>query len=164
MAKAIINQKAELVADIKAKIEKSRAVIFVDYKGITVEDDTAIRKSFREQGLEYKVLKNTMVRRAFNDMGVTAFDETLNGPTAIAFGYEDEAQTAKAISDVASANKNAFNIKGAFVDGVALDDAKIKMLSTLGSRAGVYAQLMGTLLAPVQKLAGTLQSLSEKQA
>ncbi|MFI3128942.1 MAG: 50S ribosomal protein L10 [Bacillota bacterium] len=164
MAKEIINQKAELVAGIKEKIEKSRAVIFVDYKGITVDADTAIRKSFREAGLEYKVLKNTMVRRAFNEIGVTAFDETLNGPTAIAFGYEDEAQTAKAIADVAAANKNFFNVKAAYVDGQSLDEDKIKMLATLGSRAGVYAQLMGTLLAPMQKLAGTLQAVAEKEA
>ncbi len=163
MEKAIITQKSELVAGIKEKIEKSRAVIFIDYKGLTVEDDTAIRKSFREQGLEYKVLKNTMVRRAFNELGFNDFDETLNGPTAIAFGYEDEAKTAKAIADVAAANKKAFNIKAAFVDGQNLDESKIKLLATLGSRAGVYAQLMGTLLAPMQKLAGTLQAVAEKE-
>lgn len=162
MVKEIINQKSALVGEIKEKIEKSRAVIFVDYKGITVEKDTEIRKNFREAGLEYKVLKNTMVRRAFNELGVTDFDETLNGPTAIAFGYEDEAVTAKAINDVAVATKDAFTIKAAYVDGAKIDDATVNALAKLGSRNGVYAQLMGTLLAPIQKMAGTLQAVADK--
>ena len=162
MANAIMNEKIQKVSDIKEKIERSKAVIMVDYIGISVEADTEIRRKFREKGVEYKVLKNSLVKRAFNELGVTDFDETLNGPTAVAFGYEDEAMTAKTLTDVAKSVKKAFEIKAAYVDGVKLSQAKIETLSTLGSRAGVYAQLMGTLLAPVQKLAGTLQAHADK--
>ncbi|HBJ97747.1 MAG TPA: 50S ribosomal protein L10, partial [Clostridiales bacterium] len=78
--------KKQIVESIKAKITDSKSVLFVDYKGLTVVQDTELRTAFRKNGVEYKVLKNTLVRKAFNALGVNDFDSILNGPTAVAFG------------------------------------------------------------------------------
>ena len=94
------NQEAKklVVEEIKEKIQNSKSVVLVKFNGLTVAEDTELRNEFRKQNVEYKVLKNTLVRRAFNDLGVTAFDEDLNGPTSVAFGL-DETGASKIIVD-----------------------------------------------------------------
>ena len=86
---ASLENKKQVVESIKAKISESKSVVLIDYKGLTVAQDTELRNEFRKAGVEYKVLKNTLIRKAFNDLGVTDFDEDLKGPTSVAFG-EDE--------------------------------------------------------------------------
>ena len=83
--------KATQVEMIKENLEKAQSVVFVDYRGLTVEEDTALRKKLREAGVEYKVLKNTMIKRAADELSITGLDEHLNGPTAVAFGITDPA-------------------------------------------------------------------------
>ena len=97
---ANLEAKKKVVEEIKEKINASKSVVFIDYKGITVAEDTELRNAFRKEGVEYKVLKNTLLRKAFNEMGVNSFDSDLNGPTSVAFG-KDEVAPAKIIVDAA---------------------------------------------------------------
>ena len=90
--------KKVVVAEIKEKIQNAKSVVFVKFNGLTVAEDTELRREFRKNNVEYKVLKNTLIRKAFNDLGVTDFDEDLNGPTSVAFGA-DETGAAKVIVD-----------------------------------------------------------------
>ena len=95
---ANLDAKKQIVEDIKAKIQASKSVILIDYKGLTVAEDTEFRCNMRKSNTEYKVLKNTLLKRAFNELNITAFDEDLNGSTSVAFGV-DETQAAKVASD-----------------------------------------------------------------
>ena len=91
--------KKQIVEDIKAKIQASKSIILIDYKGLTVAEDTAFRSEMRKSNTDYKVLKNTLLKKAFNELDVTAFDSDLNGPTAVAFGA-DETSAAKVACDM----------------------------------------------------------------
>ena len=93
---ANVEAKKQVVEDIKSRIEKAKSVVLVNYSGLTVAEDTEFRTAFRKAGVDYKVLKNTLVRKAFNELGVTSFDNDLNGPTAIAFG-SDETTSSKLV-------------------------------------------------------------------
>ena len=156
------NLKEQQVAIIKEKIQNSKAVILVDYKGLTVEEDTKLRVAFRGAGVEYKVLKNTMVKRAFNELGVTDFDEALNGPTSVAFGMEDEAAACKVVSNQSKALKEKFNIKCGQVEGNFQDASSIEVLASLPSRNELIGQLMATMMAPVQYVVYALNAIIEK--
>ena len=99
MKEKTLQMKTDIVNDIKSKFEKAQCAILVDYRGLTVEQDTDLRNKFRAAGVEYKVLKNTMVKRALDDLGIEGVSDLLAGPTAVAFGYEDPVAPAKVISD-----------------------------------------------------------------
>ncbi|MEG1519740.1 MAG: 50S ribosomal protein L10 [Clostridia bacterium] len=157
------NLKAKEIADIKTKLENSKALVLVDYKGLTVEQDTKLRAEFRKAKIEYKVFKNTLVRHAFNEMGVTEFNEALNGPTAIAFGFEDEATTCKAVYAQTKELKEKFNIKCGRVEGEFQNEKEIEILAQLPSRNELIAQLMATMMAPVQYVVYALNAIVEKQ-
>lgn len=105
-SKSVLEQKEQIVEGIKAKISAASSIVLVDYKGLTVAQDTEMRKKFRESGVDYQVLKNRLVKIAFNELGYTQFDEALNGPTAVAFGSTDIAAPAKiAVDSVKAYNK-----------------------------------------------------------
>ncbi len=154
--------KQQEVASVKAKIEKAKAVLLIDYMGLTVEQDTSLRAKLREAGIEYKVIKNTIVRRAFNEAGTTEFDEALNGPTAFAFGYEDEATVCKLIYNASKDFKDKFNIKCGRVEGNFQTEAEINVLAQLPSRNELIAQLMATMMAPVQYVVYGLDAIKTK--
>ena len=97
--------KKLVVEDIKNKIQNAKSIVFVKFVGLTVAEDTELRKEFRKNNVEYKVLKNTLIKRAFNDLGITDFDEDLNGPTSVAFGA-DETAAAKVIVEAAKKYEN----------------------------------------------------------
>ena len=94
MKEELLQSKINLVNEIKEKIEKSQSIVFVDNKGLNVAEVTELRKNLRENGVDYKVYKNTMLKRAFNDLGIEGVEEFLAGPTAVAFGIEDAVQPA----------------------------------------------------------------------
>ena len=96
---ASIELKKQQVEQIVEKIKASKSVVLVDYSGLTVKEDTELRSNFRKNGVEYRVLKNTLLKRAFNELGYTEFDNSLNGATAVAFGLEDAVAGAKTISE-----------------------------------------------------------------
>ena len=107
MKEAILQQKQGIVEDIKTKFETCKSAVLIDYRGLTVEEVTNLRNKFREAGVEYRVLKNTMIRRAVDALGMEGLEPVLEGPTAVAFGMEDAVAPAKIISDFKSAGVSA---------------------------------------------------------
>lgn len=149
--------KKQVVEDIKAKIAAAKSVVLIDYMGLTVAEDTELRNSFREAGVEYKVLKNTLVRRAFNQSGVTDFDSDLNGPTAVAFG-PDETGAAKIVAAAAKKLNDKISVKSAYVDGAYVDQAGVKALANMPSKEELIAKMLGSMQAPIANFAGVLSN------
>ncbi len=153
--------KVEKVAEIKGKLENASSFVLVDYKGLTVAEDTALRNEFRSKGVSYHVYKNRLMKIALNELGYTQFDEALNGPTAIALGSSDIAAPAKIAIEKAKAYKK-MAIKAGLVDGSYLDAAGCQVLATLPSREGLISQILGLLQSPVASLARTIAAIAEK--
>ncbi len=153
--------KKKVVEEIKAKIAESKSVILVDYKGLTVAEDTELRNAFRKANVQYKVLKNTLVRRAFNDLGVTSFDADLNGTTSFAFG-QDETTAAKIVSENAKKYENKLSAKSGYVNGEYVDANGVKTLAAIPSKEVLVATLAGTLQSLISGLAVALNRVAEK--
>ena len=158
---ANLENKKQVVEAIKEKITSAKSVVFVDYKGLTVLEDTELRNAFRKAGCEYKVLKNTMVRKAFNELGVTSFDEDLNGPTAVAFSG-DETAAAKVIVAACKKLNDKISVKSAYVDNAYVDVAGVKALSEMPSKEQLIAKMLGSMQAPITNFAGVLSGITRK--
>ncbi len=150
--------KVQLVEEIKAKIQNSKSVVFVKFEGLTVAQDTELRREFRKNNVEYKVLKNTLVRRAFNDLGITDFDDDLNGPTSVAFGA-DETGASKVIIEAVKKYENKVSVKSAFVDGGKVDVEGVKALAAMPSKEELIAKMLGSLQAPISNFVGVLSAM-----
>lgn len=150
--------KVQVVEDIKAKIQASKSVVFVKFAGLTVAEDTELRREFRKNNVEYKVLKNTLVRRAFNDLGITDFDEDLNGPTSVAFGT-DETGASKVIIEAVKKYENKVAVKSAFVEGNRVDENGVKALAAMPSKEELVAKMLGSLQAPITNFVGVLSAM-----
>ena len=153
--------KKQVVEDIKEKIQNSKSVVLVKFEGLTVAEDTALRREFRKNNVEYKVLKNTLIKRAFNDMGVTDFDDDLNGPTSVAFGA-DETGAAKVIIDAVKKYENKVSVKSAFVDGGKVDENGVKALAAMPSKEQLIAKMLGSLQAPIANFVGVLSAMPRR--
>ena len=140
----VLEQKKQVVADLIEKLKNAQAGVIVDYRGLTVEEDTDLRRKLREAGVEYKVVKNTLTRFAANEVGLSGLDEFLNGPTSLA--------------DFAKSNE-CLKIKSGFLDGNVISLDEINTLAKTPSRDTLIAQIMGSLNAPVSDLVRTLQAL-----
>ena len=149
--------KKKVVEDVTEKIKNSKSVVFVNYKGLTVAEDTELRNAFRKENVEYKVLKNTLVRKAFNEMGVTDFDSDLNGPTAVAFG-SDETSASKVIVEAVKKYGDKLAVKSAYVDGGYVDVNGVKALAAMPSKEQLIAKMLGSMQSPVSKFAGVLSA------
>lgn len=158
---ALREAKEAKVAEIKEKLEKASSFVLVDYKGLTVAEDTALRAEFRKTGVTYHVYKNRLMKIALNELGYTQFDEALNGPTAIALGSTDIAAPAKIAMEKAKAYKK-MAIKCGCVDGKYLDEEGCKVLATLPSREGLISQILGLLQSPVSRFARCIAAIAEK--
>ena len=158
---ANLEAKKQVVEDIKAKISESKSVVLVDYKGLTVAEDTQFRNEFRKANVEYKVLKNTLVRKAFNDLGVSSFDNDLNGTTALAFG-KDEVSASKIVVENAKKFEDKLFAKSAYVNGEYVDKNGVTALASIPSREALYAQVAGTLSNIIRGLAVALNRVAEK--
>lgn len=163
-SKAIMTMKEQLVEEIKQKIQNSSSVVIVGYQGMTAEQDTALRAELRKSGVEYKVLKNRLVRIALNELGYTEFDSVLEGPNAVAFSpASDPVAAAKILCETASKNKMLV-LKAGIVDGVAIDVNGVKELASLPSKEVLVAKVLGMLQAPitgfVRVLNGTIGGLA----
>ncbi|MBZ2175224.1 50S ribosomal protein L10 [Schnuerera sp. xch1] len=156
MKEKVLEQKKQIVQEIKDKVEKSQGVVLVDYRGLNVEELTELRQKYREAGVDYKVYKNTMMRFAFKDAGYEEFNQYLSGPNAIAFGYEDSVQPAKVTSEFSKEHEN-FEIKAGIVDGNIVGIDEIKRLANLPSKEVLIAQTLGGLNAPISGFANVLQ-------
>jgi len=155
---ANLEAKKQVVEEIKEKIQNSKSVVFVASKGLTVADDTELRREFRAKNVEYKVLKNTLIRRAFNDLGITDFDADLNGPTTVAFGV-DETQAAKIIIDAVKKYDNKISVKCAYVEGARVDEKGVKALASMPTKEELVAKMLGSLQAPISNFAGVLSAI-----
>ena len=160
---ANLEAKKQIVEDIKAKIQASKSVILIDYKGLTVAEDTEFRCNMRKSNTEYKVLKNTLVKRAFNELGITAFDADLNGSTSVAFG-SDETGAAKVIIDAAKKYQDKVVVKSAYFEEKRLDANGVKALAAIPSKQQLYAMLASALLGVPRALAIVLNQVAEKNA
>ena len=160
----ILEAKKAKVEQLTELIKASVSGVLVDYKGITVEEDTKLRKELREAGVNYFVEKNTMLSRAFKNCGIEGFEEVLNGTTAIALSNDDQTAPARVLGKFAeSAGEDKFNLKAGFVEGVVYDQAGVTALSKIPSKDVLLAQLVGSLQGPMQKLAATVQAVADKK-
>ena len=150
--------KKLVVEEITSKIKASKAVVFVDYNKLTVAEVSELRNKCREAGCEYKVYKNTLVRKAFNNLGFNQFDETLNGPTAIAFSA-DEITAAKLMSKAAKDYDTKIVVKCGFVDNAYVDKNGVQALASMPSREELVAKMLGSMQAPLANFAGVLNNL-----
>ncbi len=157
----VLEQKQAQVASLVEKIKNSPAGVLVDYKGINVADDTALRKELREAGVEYAVVKNTILRFAANELGFDGFIEHLNGTTAIAISKEDVVAPAKILSKYAKGHDN-FKIKVGFLDGAVIPDTEVDALAKLPSRETLIAQTLYSFNYPIMQLAIALNAIAEK--
>ena len=155
-------EKREIVAQIKQTIENSQSFVIIDYKGLTVAQDTEFRAEFRKNDVEYKVLKNTLVRKALNELGYTEFDEALNGPSAFAFGTSDAVAPAKVAAEGAK-KYGKTQIKCGMFDKKFADAATCDAMSKVPGRETLLAMLVSVLSAPVRGLAVALNAIAEKQ-
>ena len=159
----VLSEKQAIVASLVERIKSSGSGVFVDYKGITVAEDTELRSELRKNEVEYSVIKNTLCRRAIDELGMSEIDPILNGTTSLATGAGDPIAPFRVISDYAKKMGNdRFNIKAGFMDGKVLSMAEIEELSTLPSKDALYAKVLGTMLAPITSLAVVLGQIVEK--
>ena len=150
--------RIELSSVIKEKIQDAKSVVFVKFSGLTVAEDTELRREFRKKDVEYKVYKNTLIRKAFESLGITDFNDDLNGPTAVAFGT-DETGAAKVIVDAAKKYQDKVTVKSAFVDGARVDENGVKILAAMPSREELIAKMLGSMQAPISNFVGVLSAM-----
>jgi large subunit ribosomal protein L10 len=148
-------QKAQIVQELKDKFSNSSSAILVDYRGLTVEEVTELRKKFREAGVDYKVYKNTLTEIAAKEVGCEGIIPFLEGPTAIAFGVNDPVAPAKILSEAIKEYKK-MEFKVGIVGGKVIDVNGIKALAELPSREELIAKMLGSMNAPIANLVGVL--------
>ena len=158
----VLESKKAVVEALSGKIKEATSVVFVDYKGITVAQDTELRKQFREAGVEYSVVKNTLTNFAAKDAGYD-FAEILNGTTAMASTTGDPIAPARIVCEFAKKNKNTLSIKGGVVEGSVLSADQLNGFGELPSKNALVASVLGTFLAPISSLAFVLDQIREQK-
>jgi len=158
----VIQAKQEAVDVVTSKLRESATTVVADYRGLNVAQVTELRKQLREAGVEFQVLKNTLVRRATAAAELSELDEVLTGPTAIAFSVEDAIAPAKILNDFAKKN-DALKVKGGVVEGRVVGADQIKALAELPSREGLLSMLLSVLQAPVRNFALAVKAVAEKE-
>ena len=159
----VLESKKAVVDALTEKLKGATAAVFVDYKGITVAQDTELRRQFREASVEYSVVKNTLTRFAAKNSGYNAFDEVLNGTTSMACTTGDPIAPARIVCEFAKKNKNVLTIKGGFVEGTPLTAEQLNSFGELPSKDALVAQVLGTFLAPISSLAFVLDQIREQK-
>jgi len=151
-------QKAEQVELLTEKLKKAKVAVLTDYRGLTVSQIQDLRGRLRGGDVEYRVIKNTLARRAAEAAGVKALEAELNGPVAIAFGYDDLSTPAKLINEFVKATRLKLDITGGLVEGRVFSPDQVKQLADMPSRETLLSQLAGTIQSPLAQLAGALQT------
>lgn len=162
MSKNNIEQRKAYAAEVQAKIEGSSSVVLVDYRGINVAQDTAMRKALREAGVEYRVIKNSALSRAFEATGNTGYDEYFEGPTAAAFGGEDPIAPCRILTEYAG--KTPMTVKCGLVEGKKFDADGVKSLASIPEKPVLVGQLLGLLTSPMRSLAVALSEIAKKKS
>ncbi|REJ18246.1 MAG: 50S ribosomal protein L10 [Paenibacillaceae bacterium] len=158
----IIQEKQQIVEEITAKLRESATTVLTDYRGLNVAQVTELRRKLREAGIEFRVLKNTLIRRATANAELTELDSVLTGPTAVAFGKDDAVAPAKILSQFAKENE-ALKIKGGVVEGRVVGFDEIKALADLPSREGLLSMLLSVLQAPIRNFALAVKAVADKK-
>ena len=158
---AKVELKQPIVEEISANIKDAQSVVVVDYRGLTVEQDTQLRKAMREAGITYKVYKNTMMNFAFKGTEFESLAPVLEGPSAIAISKEDATAPARVIAKFAK-DAPALEIKAGVVEGTFYDASGMQAVATIPSRDELLSKLLGSLQSPITNLARVLNQIAEK--
>ena len=156
----VLEAKKAQVAEVIAVLKEAQTGVLVDYRGLTVEEDTALRTKLREANVKYFVMKNTLLLRAAKEVGLEALEEALHGPTAIAVSSEDAVAPAKVLADFAKENEK-LEIKSGFMDGAVMSLDEIKTLAATPNMDTLIAKMMGSLNSPISSLARLLATIAD---
>lgn len=157
----VLNQKKEAVAALVERLQSAQAGVIADYRGLTVEQDTQLRNKLREAGVDYTVIKNSIIRFAAEETGLNELDPVLHGPSALATSNDDVVAPARVLVDFAKDNE-VLEIKAGFVDGKVIGVDEVKMYAAIPSKEVLISKMMGSLQAPVGNLARTLAAVADK--
>jgi large subunit ribosomal protein L10 len=157
-----IELKKQIVAEIAEKFRASKSTVIVDYRGLNVAEITELRKQLREAGIEFKVYKNTLTRRALAEVGLEGLNDVFTGPNAIAFSNEDVVAPAKILSEFAK-NHEALEIKAGVIEGNIATLEEINALAKLPSREGLLSMLLSVLQAPIRNFALVTKAVADKK-
>lgn len=158
---AKVELKKPIVDEIAAAVKDAQSVVLVDYRGLTVEQDTQLRKALREAGITYKVYKNTMMNFAFKGTDCEALLPYLEGPSAVAISTEDATAPARVLCKFAK-TAEALEVKGGIVEGIAYDANGIKEVAKIPSREELLSKLLGSIQSPIANFARVMNQLAEK--
>ena len=158
----VLSEKQAIVAALVEDLKAANSGVLVDYKGITVAEDTALRHELRENGVEYAVVKNTLLRRALDDVDLGELDEVLSGTTSMAISKEDPIAPMRIVNKYAKQMGDRFNIKAGFMDGKVLPLDDVFALAELPSKDALLGQVLGMMLAPITSLAIVIKAIAEK--
>ena len=163
MSEAIIAKKAAIVEEVTEKFKTAASVVIVDYRGLTVDEVTKLRKQLRDANVEIRVIKNSILSRAEKAAGLEGLDEVFTGPTAVAFSNEDVVAPAKIIDEFSKEAK-ALEIKGGIIEGKVSTLEEVTALAKLPSREGLLSMLLSVLQAPVRNVAYAINAVAEKDS
>ena len=158
----VLSEKQAIVEALTQRLKAANSGVLVDYKGITVDEDTVLRTEMRKSGIEYTVIKNTLARFAINNVGFNELDDVLNGTTSLATTEGDPIAPFRILNDYSKKMNERFNIKAAFMEGKILSDGEIKELASLPSKEALVSVVLGTMLAPITSLAVVLDQIAKK--
>ncbi|TDE74530.1 50S ribosomal protein L10 [Streptococcus vicugnae] len=162
MSEAIIAKKAEQVDAVAEKMKVAASIVVVDSRGLTVEQDTVLRRNLRENGVEFKVIKNSILTRAAEKAGLDGMKDLFVGPSAVAFSNEDVVAPAKILSDFAK-DAEALEIKGGAIEGAVSSKEEIAALASLPNREGLLSMLLSVLQAPVRNVALAVKAVADNK-
>ena len=160
----ILSAKKAKVDKVTELLKNSCAGVIVDYKGISVEDDTKLRKELREAGVTYFVEKNSILRFALHNAGIAGLENVLEGSSAIALSTDDQTAPARILGKFAEKEQDKFNLKAGFIGEDVYDEEGVIALSKIPSRDVLLSQLVGSLQGPIQKLAALLKAVADKNS
>lgn len=161
MSKEVIAKKAALVDEVVEKFANASSAVVVDYRGLTVEEVTELRKQLREAGVEMRVIKNTFLKRAADKAGYEGLDDAFVGPTAVAFGSDDATAPARILVKFAK-DHDALTVKGGMIEGKVVTLEEINEFSQLPDRDGMLSMLLSVLQAPVRNFAYAVKAVADK--
>ena len=158
----ILSEKKAVVDAITQRLQEASSGVFIDYKGINVSEDIELRREFKNSGVDYSVIKNTMTRYAFDRVGFGEIDHILNGTTSLASTTEDPIAPLRIVSEYSRKFGDRFNVKAGFMEGKILTFDEIQELSAMQSKDMLYSKVLGTMLAPISSLAVVLGQILQQ--
>jgi len=158
----VLSEKQAIVEALAKRMQEAESGVLINYKGITVAEDTKLRRELSQNGVDYSVVKNTLTRFAVEKIGLGGLDPVLNGTTSLATSTADPIAPIRIVSDYAKKMGDRFNIKAAFMDGELLSEAEIGEIAKLSGKDALYSIVLGTMLAPITSLAVVLGQIVEK--